>query len=109
MTSTSPVDLGASLSSIGSATSSQAEAALKAKTKSKAAAENFESMFLSNMFNQMFEGVNGDGPMGGSGALKVWRSFMVDQYAKSLAKAGGIGLAPKVYDALLKHQGLTAS
>jgi Rod binding domain-containing protein len=47
--------------------------------------------------------------MGGSGALKVWRSFMVDQYAKSLAKAGGIGLAPKVYDALLKHQGRTAS
>jgi Rod binding domain-containing protein len=39
----------------------------------------------------------------------VWRSFAIDNYAKSFAKAGGIGLAPKVYDQLLKLQGLKAS
>ena len=50
-------------------------------------------MFLSNMFQEMFTGVDGDGPAGGSGALKIWRSFMTDQYAKSFAKAGGIGIA----------------
>ena len=102
-----PADFGASLASLGGAANTKAQAALK--SKSKAAAENFESMFLSNMFNEMFAGVDGDGPMGGAGALKVWRSFMVDQFAKSLAKAGGIGLAPHVYDTLLKQQGLTAS
>jgi len=107
MTSISSVDLGASLSSIGNATSAQAQAALKGKTK--AAAENFESMFLSNMFQEMFTGVDGDGPAGGSGALKIWRSFMIDNYAKTFAKAGGIGIAGPVYDALLKQQGLTAS
>ena len=66
-------------------------------------------MFLSNMFQEMFTGVDGDGPMGGSGALKVWRSFAIDQFAKSFAKAGGIGIAPKVYDTLLKEQGLKTS
>jgi Rod binding domain-containing protein len=109
MSSISPVDFGASLSSIGSATSAQAQAALKIRSKAKAGAENFESMFLSNMFQEMFNGVDGDGPMGGSGALKVWRSFAIDQFAKALAKAGGIGIAPKVYDTLLKEQGLSPS
>jgi Rod binding domain-containing protein len=66
-------------------------------------------MFLNNMFQQMFTKIDGDGPFGGSGSLKIWRSFMTDQYAKSFAKAGGIGLAPKIYEALLRHQGLSAS
>ena len=103
------IDIGASISSIGDAANTQAQSALKIKGKTKAAAENFESMFLGNMFQQMFTGVDGDGPFGGSGALKVWRSFAIDQYAKNFAKSGGIGLAPKVYDALLKHQGLSPS
>jgi flagellar protein FlgJ len=109
MPTMNPVDLSASLSSIGQANSAQAQAALKIKGKAKATAENFESMFLGNMFQQMFAGVDGDGPFGGSGALKVWRSFAIDQYAKSFAKNGGIGIAPKVYDTLLKLQGLKAS
>jgi flagellar protein FlgJ len=108
MTSIGPVDLGASLSSIGDASSAQTQAALKLKSKTKDAAENFESMFLSNMFQEMFTGVDGDGPAGGSGALKVWRSFMIDQYAKTFAKTGGIGIADQVYNALLKEQGLAA-
>jgi peptidoglycan hydrolase FlgJ len=109
MTTINPVDLDASLSSIGNGTSAQAQASLKLKGKTKEAAQNFESMFLSNMFQEMFTGVDGDGPMGGSGALKVWRSFAIDQFAKSFAKAGGIGLAPHIYDTLLKQQGFKAS
>jgi peptidoglycan hydrolase FlgJ len=109
MTSISPADIGASLSSIGGATSAQAQAALKLKGHAKEASQNFEAMFLSNMFQEMFTGVDGDGPMGGSGALKVWRSFAVDQFAKSFAKSGGIGIAPEVYNAMLKEQGLKAS
>ena len=109
MTSLSPIDLGASLSSIGDASSAQVQAALKVKGKAKEAAQNFEAMFLSNMFQEMFTDIDGDGPFGGSGALKVWRSFMTDQYAKAFAKAGGIGIAPAVYDAILKEQGLNAS
>ena len=108
MTSLSPIDLGASLSSIGDASTAQLQAALKVKGKAKEAAQNFEAMFLSNMFQEMFTDIDGDGPFGGSGALKVWRSFMTDQYAKAFAKAGGIGIAPVVYDTILKEQGLSA-
>jgi peptidoglycan hydrolase FlgJ len=106
---TSAVDLGASLSSIGDATTAQATAALKDKSKAKAAAQNFEAMFLNSMFSQMMTGIDGDGPFGGSGALKIWRSFATDQYAKAFAKAGGIGIAPHIYNELLKQQGLSAS
>ena len=109
MTTMPSVDLSASLSSIGDAASSQAVAALKVKSKAKAASQDFEAMFLNSMFNEMMTGIDGDGPFGGSGALKVWRSFMTDQYAKSFAKAGGIGIADKVYHTLLKQQGLSAS
>jgi Rod binding domain-containing protein len=106
---TSPVDFSASLASVGDAQSAQALSALKIKAKAKAGAEQFEATFLNSMFQQMFTGIDGDGPFGGSGSLKIWRSFMTDQYAKSFAKAGGIGIASHVYDELLKHQGLTAS
>jgi flagellar protein FlgJ len=106
---TSGVDIGASLSSIGDAQSSQAQAALKIKGKAKAASEQFEAMFLNTMFQQMFTNVDGDGPFGGSGPLKIWRSFMTDQYAKTFAKSGGIGIAPHIYNELLKQQGLSAS
>jgi len=109
MNAINPVDLGASLSSVGNATSAQAAAALKVKGKAKEASQNFEAMFLGNMLQEMFTGIDGDGPFGGKGALKVWRSFMTDQFAKSFAKAGGVGLAPQVYKALLKEQGLSAS
>jgi peptidoglycan hydrolase FlgJ len=114
-------ELGASLSALGSAASTHAQAAigsaasthaqatLNIKAKAKAASEQFEAMFLNSMFQEMFTGVDGDGPVGGSGALKVWRSFLTDQYAKTFAKAGGVGIAPHVYDELLKQQGVSAS
>ena len=100
--------LGTSLASLGDAASARVQAEMKIKTKAKAAARDFESMFLNTMFQQMFTGIDGEGPFGGSGALKVWRSFLTDQYAKSFAKAGGIGIATDVYQELLRQQGVKA-
>jgi peptidoglycan hydrolase FlgJ len=74
------------------------------KAKARANAVEFEAMFLSSMFNQMFTGIDGDGPFGGGGKAGVWRSFLADEYAKSFAKAGGIGIADHVYRALLTQQ-----
>jgi Rod binding domain-containing protein len=105
----STAELGLSLASIGDTTSAQAQAGLKLKSKAKAAAQNFEAMFLSTMFQQMSTGADGDGPFGGSGALKVWRSFLTSQYAQTFAKNGGIGIASHVYDELLRQQGASAS
>jgi peptidoglycan hydrolase FlgJ len=109
MSGTSAASLGLSLSSIGNADSAKVQAEMKIKSKAKAAAQNFEAMFLNNMFQEMFTGIDGDGPFGGSGALKVWRSFLTDQYAKSFAKAGGIGIANDVYQELLRQQGISTT
>jgi len=72
--------------------------------RARAQAVDFESMFLNNMFSQMFTGIDGDGPVGGGGATGVWRSFLTDEYAKSFARAGGIGIADHVYRSLLAQQ-----
>jgi peptidoglycan hydrolase FlgJ len=72
--------------------------------KAKAAAEDFEAVFLSSMFNEMFASVKGDGPLGGAGSTGIWRSFLSDEYAKSFAKAGGIGIGAQVYQSLLAQQ-----
>ncbi len=78
--------------------------AIDAKASARASAVEFESVFLNTMFSQMFTGIEGDGPFGGSGGAGVWRSFLSEEYAKSFAKAGGIGLADHVYRALLDQQ-----
>ena len=44
------------------------------------------------------------GPFGGGQATGVWRSFLVNEYSKSFAKAGGIGLAQDVYKSLIAQQ-----
>lgn len=103
---TGAAELGSSLSAIGNAGLAGVQAEMKIKGKAKAAAEDFEAMFLNTMFQEMFTGIDGDGPFGGSGALKVWRSFLTDQYAKTFAKSGGIGIAADVYTELLRQQGI---
>ena len=72
--------------------------------KARAAAQDFEAMFLNSMFSQMMTKTDGEGPFGGSQATGVWRSFLTDEFAKSFAKKGGIGLADQVYQSLIAHQ-----
>jgi len=74
------------------------------KDKARAAAQDFEAVFLNSMFQHMFTGIDGEGPFGGQGATGVWRSVLTDQYAKSVAKAGGIGIAAQVYRSMMAHQ-----
>ena len=74
------------------------------KEKARASAQDFEAVFLNSMFQQMFTGLQGEGPFGGSGATGVWRSFLTDEYSKSFAKAGGIGIADQVYRSLMAQQ-----
>jgi len=74
------------------------------KAKAKATSQDFEAVFLNSMFQQMFTGLQGEGPFGGSGATGVWRSFLTDEYSKSFAKSGGIGIADQVYRSLMAQQ-----
>ncbi len=74
------------------------------KAKAHAQAQDFEAVFLNSMFQQMFVGLDGEGPFGGSGATGMWRSFLTDEYSKAFAKAGGIGIADHVYRSLIAQQ-----
>jgi len=72
--------------------------------KAKVAAEDFEAVFLNSMFSQMFTAIDGEGPFGGSAGAGVWRTFLAEEYSKSFAKAGGVGIARQVYQTLLAQQ-----
>jgi flagellar protein FlgJ len=73
-------------------------------TKARTSAVDFEAVFLNSMFSQMFTGIEGEGPFGGGGGAGVWRSFLSEEYSKSFAKAGGIGIADHVYRSLIAQQ-----
>jgi peptidoglycan hydrolase FlgJ len=72
--------------------------------KARAAAEDFEAVFLNSMFGQMMTNLDGEGPFGGSKATGVWRSMLTNEYSKAFAKAGGVGLAKHVYGTLIAQQ-----
>jgi len=75
--------------------------------KAMNAAQDFEAVFLNSMFSQMFTSIDGEGPFGGDQATGVWRSFLTDEYAKSFAKKGGIGIASDVYRTLMAQQDIS--
>jgi Rod binding domain-containing protein len=99
-----PPSLGSppSAATLGALAGSAAK--LDPKAKARVVATNFEQFFLNSMFTEMFAGLDGDGPLGGGGGAGVWRSFLTDEYAKSFAKQGGLGIADQVYSSLLAHQ-----
>jgi Rod binding domain-containing protein len=72
--------------------------------KAKTAAQDFESVFLNSMFQQMFSGVNGEGPLGNTPGTGPWRSMLTDEYAKGISKSGGIGISDDVFRTLIMQQ-----
>lgn len=75
-----------------------------AKDDPRKTAQEFEAFFLSQMFEVMSSGVKTDGPMGGGQAEGKWRSFLNDEYGKTMSKGRGIGIANMVYDQMIKMQ-----
>ena len=74
-----------------------------AAAKARASAQDFEAVFLNSMFSHMFAHVN-EGPYSGGEAAKTWRSFLTEEYSKTFAKVGGIGIADSVYKQLIAVQ-----
>lgn len=70
----------------------------------RAQAKEFEAVFLQNMFNAMFETIEGGGTFGDSNASETWRGMLSEQYAKSVVEAGGIGIAESVQRELVALQ-----
>ena len=76
----------------------------EAQAKTKTTATNFEAMFINSMFSEMTTGLKGDGPFGSTPGTGVWRGMLTEQYSKSFAKAGGIGISHEVYRSLILQQ-----
>jgi peptidoglycan hydrolase FlgJ len=72
--------------------------------RAHAKAVDFEAMFLSSMFQQMFTDTGKEGPLGNGPGVGVWRTFLTTEFGKSFAKSGGIGIANQVYKSLMAHQ-----
>jgi peptidoglycan hydrolase FlgJ len=66
--------------------------------------EDFESFFLSQVFENMFSGIGTDSLFGGGTGETVYRSLLLQQYAKVAAKAGGVGIADAVQREILNAQ-----
>ncbi len=67
-------------------------------------AQDFEAVFLTQMFQHMFNGLDADPLFGGGQAETTYRSLMLNEYGKEVAKNGGVGLADHVSRTLLAAQ-----
>ena len=72
--------------------------------KAEWAAKEYESVFISQFLGSMFSGIKTDGITGGGQGEEMFRSLMVNEYAKGLQQRGGFGLAAQMKAQLLKHQ-----
>ena len=72
--------------------------------KVRAAAEEFEAVFLSQMLEPMFKGIETDGLFGGGSSEKIYQSVMLQEYGKALARTGGVGIADAVEREILRLQ-----
>jgi len=76
----------------------------KQQQAARTAEEEFEQTFLTTMLSSMFEGVKTSAPFGGGHAEEQFRSVLLGEYAKDMAKTGGIGIADEVYREILAIQ-----
>jgi Rod binding domain-containing protein len=68
-------------------------------------AQGLEANFFQTMVGAMFEGVDGEGPMGTSATGQdAWRGMMIENFGQTISQKGGIGLAPQIYREMLRHQ-----
>ena len=73
--------------------------------KARKTAQDFETMFLEHTLDRLFQSDATDGPLGDNGmGGDVYRSMLAKEYAGSIAKSGGVGIADQVYREILKMQ-----
>ena len=81
-------------------------ASIQTRAQAEAVAQQFERMFIAEMLQPMFSGVETDGPFGGGQGEDVFRPMLLDQYADAVARGGGVGIAYAVLKEILRMQGL---
>lgn len=75
-----------------------------AEDKAELAAKDFESVFITQMLQLMFENVDNDELYGGGLGADIMKSLMLNEYGTVIAKSGGIGVADAVQRELIRIQ-----
>lgn len=104
---TSFVDLGAIAREARAGDAARAAQALKGTADPRAlrqAAEDFEAVFVAQMLAPMFDTLPTHGTFGGGPGEDIYRSLMVQEYGKAIARSGGVGIADQVERELLRIQ-----
>jgi Rod binding domain-containing protein len=66
--------------------------------------QEFESVFLANVMEEMFAGLEEENPYDSGPGASAWRSIRTEEFARAIAAAGGIGLAEHVQRHLIALQ-----
>ena len=74
------------------------------KEKIADTAEDFEAFFISRMMESMYAGVSTDGPFGGGNAERMYRSLLLDEYGRQMAKTGTIGVKEDIMRSIIEMQ-----
>lgn len=72
-------------------------------------AQDFEAVFIQQMLEHMFSGLKPNPVFGGGHGEEMFRSVLLDEYAKKMASTGGVGVAQHVKNTLLGLQEVTRS
>ena len=67
-------------------------------------AEDFEAFFAGTYFEQMFSGIEPDAITGGGQGEAMFRSLMIQEYGKAVARQHKLGIADIVKSQLLRLQ-----
>lgn len=101
------VDLGQLAQDTRQAAAARAAERLRAGADPAAvrkAAEDFEAVFLAQMLAPMFEGLGNDPLLGSGPGEDVYRSLLVQEYGRAMARSGGLGIADAVLREILALQ-----
>ena len=78
--------------------------AAAAEQAARKTSEDFEALFIAEMLGPVFEGLKTEGMFGGGSGEDIYRSLMVQEYGKAIARSGGIGIAETVQREILRMQ-----
>jgi Rod binding domain-containing protein len=67
-------------------------------------AREFEAMFMTEMLRPMFEGLQVNETFGGGKGEEIFSGMLLDEYGKSMAAQGSLGIADLVREQLIEMQ-----
>jgi len=70
----------------------------------KKAAKNFEAMYVQEMLQHMWDGVQTDKEFGGGHGEEIFRSLMIEQYGKIVADSGQTKISDMLAKEMLRMQ-----